>query len=102
MKKIIKKCKFEGGGARRLSFFPLALWKREQLCEQSELTTAGEGLLEVRKLIFVILNLFQDLKKEITKMYFPLPGEELRKSGATHVDMPVSIVPQKLCAKDGK
>ena len=29
--------------------FPLALWEREQLCEQSELTTAGEGLIRCKE-----------------------------------------------------
>ena len=28
--------------------FPLALWERGQLCEQSELTTAGEGLIRCK------------------------------------------------------
>ena len=52
--------------------FPLALWEREQLCEQSELTTAGEGFIgspEVKK---------AGGQASIVK-FFPLLGEGLRE-----------------------
>ena len=52
--------------------FPLALWEREQLCEQSELTTAGEGLIRCT-----------DAKRHRCKAsivkFFPLLGEGLRE-----------------------
>ena len=60
-----------GGGASELAFSTLALCEREQLCEQSELTTAGEGLIrsqEVKKArgqaVFfnVILHLLPNFK----------------------------------------
>ncbi len=60
-----------GGGASELVFSTLALCEREQLCEQSELTTAGEGLIrsqEVKKArgqaVFfnVILHLLPNFK----------------------------------------
>ena len=89
--------------------FPLALWEREQLCEQRELTTAGEGFIgssEVKRsrgqAIYVILNLFQNLvfrckdakrrrrKASIEKLFPPI-GEGAAQfchcEGATHVDM---------------
>ena len=52
--------------------FPLALWEREQLCEQSELTTAGEGLIRC-----------EDAKRRRCEAsivtLFPLLGEGLRE-----------------------
>ena len=96
--------------------FPLALWEREQLCEQSELTTAGEGLirckeakrqrceanLEGRKLrryedrlltenSFFLPFLGKD-KRMGNNQYPPQPslireGVTCHCEGATHVDM---------------
>ncbi len=65
--KDVRKSGLRGGGTRRLSFFPIAFCEREQLGEQIELTTAGESLLQVKKTVFVILNLFQDLKRRLRK-----------------------------------
>ena len=47
--------------------FPLALWEREQLCEQSELTTAGEGLIRCEE------AKRQRCKASIVKTYNPSP-----------------------------
>ena len=47
--------------------FPLALWEREQLCEQSELTTAGEGLIRCEE------AKRQRCEASIVKTYNPSP-----------------------------
>ena len=51
---------------------PLALWEREQLCEQSELTTAGEGLIRCT-------DAKRRRRKASIVRLFPLLGEGLRE-----------------------